>query len=217
MTNRTGRILIAAVLACGSVLAPLARAEDVPALFISNEIEEKTIAERQSDLANGAVTSEQLVEAYLALIEKIDRAGPTLRSIMSLNPNAREDARKLDAERRAGKLRGPLHGIPILLKDNIESVELPTTAGSLALAANMTNRDAPFVARLRAAGAIVLGKTNLSEWANIRSSQSISGWSAAGGLTRNPYALDRSACGSSSGSGAGGMTGTTCAASAAAR
>lgn len=202
MTNRTGRILIAAVFSWACMLAPLARAADVPALFITNEIEEKTIGERQSDLINGTVTSEQLVDAYLALIDKIDRNGPTLRSILSLNPNAREDARKLDAERKAGKLRGPLHGIPILLKDNIESVELPTTAGSLALAANLTNRDAFFVARLREAGAIILGKTNLSEWANIRSSQSISGWSAVGGLTRNPYALDRSACGSSSGSGA---------------
>jgi amidase len=165
-------------------------------------VEEKSIAQLQADLASGATTSEALVEAYLARIEAIDRAGPTLRSVLALNPRAADDARALDAERKAGKLRGPLHGIPILLKDNIDSADpLPTTAGSLALAKNVTNRDAPFVARLRAAGAIILGKTNLSEWANIRSSQSISGWSAAGGLTRNPYARDRNACGSSSGSG----------------
>ena len=109
----------------------------------------------------------------------------------------------MDAERKAGHLRGPLHGIPILVKDNIETLDpMPTTAGSLALANNITHRDAPVVARLRAAGAIILGKTNLSEWANIRSTHSISGWSAIGGWTRNPYVLDRSTCGSSAGSGA---------------
>lgn len=166
-------------------------------------VEDKSMVELQAMLANGATTSEALVAAYLARIEAIDRSGPTLRSVLALNPRAADDARALDAERKTGKVRGPLHGIPILLKDNIESADpLPTTAGSLALTANVTGRDAPFVARLRAAGVIILGKTNLSEWANIRSSRSISGWSAVGGLTRNPYALDRSACGSSSGSGA---------------
>jgi amidase len=183
----------------------------VVALIVANQlataapyaVEEKSIAELQADLAAGQTTSEALVAAYIARIEAIDRAGPTLHSVLALNPRAADDARTLDAERKAGKLRGPLHGIPILLKDNIDSADpLPTTAGSLALAKNLTNRDAPFVARLRAAGAIILGKTNLSEWANIRSSQSISGWSAVGGLTRNPYARDRNACGSSSGSGA---------------
>jgi len=165
-------------------------------------VEERTIAQLQADLTSGAVTSEQLVQAYLDRIERIDRDGPHLNSVIALNPQALEQARALDEERRQGRVRGPLHGIPILLKDNIESSENATTAGSLALAANNTNRDAPLVARLREAGAIILGKTNLSEWANIRSSASSSGWSAAGGLTRNPYALDRSACGSSSGSGA---------------
>ena len=166
-------------------------------------VEEESIAELRADLERGATTSEELVAAYISRIEEIDRAGPTLRSVLALNPRAGDDARALDAERKAGKLRGPLHGIPILLKDNIDSADpMPTTAGSLALAKNVTNRDAPFVARLRAAGAIILGKTNLSEWANIRSSQSISGWSAVGGLTRNPYARDRNACGSSTGSGA---------------
>lgn len=165
-------------------------------------VEEKSIAELQADLASGATTSQALVAAYIARIEAIDRKGPTLRSVLALNPRADDDARALDAERKAGKLRGPLHGIPILLKDNIDSADpMPTTAGSLALTKNVTGRDAPFVARLRAAGAIILGKTNLSEWANIRASQSVSGWSAVGGLTRNPYARDRNACGSSSGSG----------------
>lgn len=167
------------------------------------DVEEKSIAQLQADMTSGAVTSEQLVQAYLDRIERIDRAGPSLNSVLALNPDALEQARALDAERAAGHVRGPLHGIPILLKDNIESADnVPTTAGSLALAANLTNRDAPLVARLREAGAVILGKTNLSEWANIRSSYSTSGWSAVGGLTRNPYALDRNPCGSSSGSGA---------------
>lgn len=174
-----------------------------PASAAPYTVEEKSVADLQADLASGATTSEALVAAYIARIEAIDRTGPTLRSVLALNPRAAEDAHALDAERKAGKTRGPLHGIPILLKDNIDSADpMPTTAGSLALVKNVTNRDAPFVARLRAAGAIILGKTNLSEWANIRSSQSISGWSAVAGLTRNPYARDRNACGSSSGSGA---------------
>ena len=128
---------------------------------------------------------------------------PALHSVLAINPEARAQARALDRERAAGRVRGPLHGIPILIKDNIETADpLPTTAGSLALARNVSGRDAPLVARLRAAGAVILGKANLSEWANMRSSVSISGWSAVGGQTRNPYALDRSACGSSSGSAA---------------
>ncbi len=167
------------------------------------DVEEKTIAELQADMTSGAVTAEQLVQAYLDRIASVDAAGPGLNAVLSLNPNALADARALDQERAQGHVRGPLHGVPILIKDNIETLDpIATTAGSLALAQNVTNRDAPVVARLRAAGAIILGKTNLSEWANIRSSDSTSGWSAAGGLTRNPYALDRSACGSSSGSGA---------------
>jgi amidase len=168
----------------------------------SRLVEERSILDLQADLAAGGTTSEALVAAYLARIAAIDRAGPTLHSIISLNPEAGAQARALDAERKAGKLRGPLHGIPVLIKDNIETRELPTTAGSLALAQNMTGRDSPMAARLREAGAILLGKTNLSEWANFRSTRSISGWSAVGGLVRNPYALDRNACGSSAGSGA---------------
>jgi amidase len=166
-------------------------------------VEEKSIATLQADMAAGAISAERLVQAYLRRIEDIDEHGPALHSVLAINPRAADDARRLDAERAQGRVRGPLHGIPVLVKDNIETADpLPTTAGSLALEANLTGRDAPIVARLREAGAIVLGKTNLSEWANIRSSRSTSGWSALGGLTRNPYALDRNACGSSSGSAA---------------
>jgi amidase len=165
-------------------------------------VEEKTISQLAEDLNAGRTTSEALVRSYISRIETLDRAGPTLRSVIAVNPEAIAQAKALDAERRAGNVRGPLHGIPILIKDNIETRELPTTAGSLALKNNATGRDAPMAARLRAAGAILIGKTNLSEWANYRSTRSISGWSAVGGLVRNPYALDRNACGSSSGSGA---------------
>ena len=158
------------------------------------------LAEAQS---HGRVTSLQLVDAYLARIARLDRAGPALHSVLAINPQARAQAQALDRERLAGKVRSPLHGIPLLIKDNIETADpMPTTAGSLALAGNLGGRDAPLIARLRAAGAVILGKTNLSEWANIRSSVSVSGWSAVGGQTLNPYALDRNSCGSSSGSAA---------------
>ncbi len=163
----------------------------------------KSVKELADAQSRGRVTSLQLVDAYLERIGRLDRTGPALHSVLAINPKARAQARALDRERSAGRVRGPLHGIPILIKDNIETADpLPTTAGSLALANNYAGRDAPLVARLRAAGAVILGKANLSEWANIRSSVSISGWSAVGGQTRNPYALDRSACGSSSGSAA---------------
>ncbi len=170
---------------------------------VTYAVEEKSIAALQADMTSGRVTSEALVAAYLQRIEMLDRSGPALNSVLAVNPDAAAQARSLDDERRAGRVRGPLHGIPILIKDNIETRDpMPTTAGSLALAANITARDAPAIARLREAGAIILGKTNLSEWANIRSSRSTSGWSAIGGLTRNPYVLDRNTCGSSAGSGA---------------
>ncbi|WP_375426959.1 amidase [uncultured Sphingomonas sp.] len=165
-------------------------------------VEERSIDQLQADMTARRATSVDLVRAYLKRIEQLDRRGPTLRSIIALNPQALAQAKALDAERRAGRVRGPLHGVPVLIKDNIDTSEMPTTAGSLALRDNHTRRDAPVVARLRAAGAVILGKTNLSEWANIRSNNSMSGWSAVGGLVRNPYALDRTACGSSSGSGA---------------
>lgn len=155
------------------------------------------------DIAAGRTSSQRAVKDYLARIARIDDAGPRLNAVIATMPDAMAQARTLDAERRAGKLRGPLHGVPVLIKDNIEATgPVPTTAGSLALRNNITNRDAPLVARLKAAGAIILGKTNLSEWANIRSDNSTSGWSAVGGLTRNPHVLDRNSCGSSSGSGA---------------
>jgi amidase len=148
------------------------------------------------------LTSEQIVRTYLERIETIDRAGFELKSVLAINPNALTEARTLDTERSKGKLRGFLHGIPILIKDNIESADaMPTTAGSLALRENDTRRDSPLVARLRAEGAIILGKTNLSEWSNMRSGDAVGGWSAIGGVTRNPYALDRTASGSSTGSG----------------
>src|SRR6267154_2841080 len=164
---------------------------------------EKSVAALQQALQQGAVTSEALTAAYLARIARYDQAGPAHHSVLALNPDARLAARALDAERKAGRLRGPLHGVPMLLKDNVETLDrIATTAGSLALARSTHAADAPLAARLRAAGAIVLGKTNLSEWANFRSSQSSSGWSAVGGHTRNAYAADRNPSGSSSGSGA---------------
>ena len=172
-----------------------------PAHAAGYNVAEKSIAQLQADMTAGRVTSENLVRAYLERIQRLDRSGPKLQSVLVLNPDAIAEARTLDEERRTSGARGPLHGIPILIKDNIETLDaMATTAGSLALKDNATRRDAPVVARLRAAGAVILGKTNLSEWANIRSNSSISGWSAIGGLTRNPYALDRNACGSSSGS-----------------
>jgi amidase len=164
-------------------------------------IEGKSLVRLRSDLLDGLVTSERLVELYHERIALLDDAGPRFNAILALNPRALDDARARDAELARGEIRGLLHGIPILLKDNIESKDpLPTTAGSLALAQNFTERDAPIVARLRAAGAIILGKANLSEWANIRSSKSTSGWSAVGGLTRNAHDPLRTACGSSAGS-----------------
>lgn len=162
---------------------------------------ERSIADLQT-LLGGPLTSAALVGAYLERIARLDAAGPAFRSVIALNPEALAAARALDAERRAGKLRGPLHGIPVLIKDNIETRDpLPTTAGSLALARAFHRADAPLVARLRAAGAVILGKTNLSEWANFRSTRSSSGWSAVGGQTGNAYDVRRNPSGSSSGSG----------------
>lgn len=163
---------------------------------------EKSLATLAADLEARRVTSEQLVTLYTERIRALDQSGPELRSVISLNPQALEAARALDAERASGRVRGPLHGIPILIKDNIETADpMPTTAGSLALTDNFASQDAFAIAQLRAAGVIVLGKNNLSEWANLRSLRSTSGWSALGGLSKNPYALDRNACGSSAGSG----------------
>jgi amidase len=167
------------------------------------DIEEATIAQLQADMAAGRLTARTLVGRYLDRIRQIDRRGPRLNSVIEINPEAESIARALDRERRRGHVRGPLHGIPILLKDNIDTADrMMTTAGSLALVGDPPAQDATVAARLRAAGAVILGKTNLSEWANFRSFHSASGWSGRGGQTRNPYVLDRNPCGSSSGSGA---------------
>lgn len=152
-------------------------------------------------LRDGKLSSVQLTQAYLDRIAALDDAGPTLNAVIELNPDALLEAERLDGERKAGKSRGPMHGIPVLIKDNIDATPMVNSAGSLALAAHRPKTDAPLVVALRAAGAVILGKTNLSEWANFRSTHSMSGWSARGGLARNPYALDRSACGSSGGTG----------------
>lgn len=163
----------------------------------------KSLPEIVDGMDSGEVTSQELVSDYLDRIERLDRRGPQLQSIIALNPNALAEAKELDRLRGEGKVLGRLHGVPILLKDNIESKEpLPTTAGSYALINNVTLEDAPLVAGLRREGAIILGKTNLSEWANFRSRDSMSGWSAVGGQVKNPHMLDRNPCGSSSGSGA---------------
>lgn len=164
------------------------------------EVAEKGLAELQADMAAGKVDSETLVRSYLARISQLDRAGPQLHAVLSINPDAIREARRLDSERKAGHLRGPLHGIPILIKDNIESDgSMPTTVGSAALSGNVTHRDAEIVRRIKEAGGIILGKNNLAEWGLIRSSRPIDAWSAVGGLVKNPYSLDRSPCGSSSG------------------
>jgi amidase len=166
------------------------------------EVEEQSLGALREALERGAVTSRQLVASYLARIAKLDRGGPALKSVIELNPEADQLAKVLDEERAAKRVRGPLHGIPVLVKDNLDTADqLKTTAGSLALLdAPAPKRDSFVVQRLREAGAVLLGKTNLSEWANLRGRMSTSGWSARGGLTRNPYVTTRNASGSSSGS-----------------
>jgi amidase len=164
------------------------------------DLEEATIASLISDQQSGKRTARAIAEQYLARIDAIDRNGPSLRSVIERNPDALAIADALDAERKAKGLRGRLHGIPVLIKDNIDTADrMSTTAGSLALEGSIALKDAFIVSRLRAAGAVILGKTNLSEWANFRSTRSTSGWSGRGGLVLNPYALDRNSCGSSSG------------------
>jgi amidase len=153
-------------------------------------------------MADGTLTSRVLTQAYLDRIAAIDKAGPSLHAVIELAPDALAQADALDTERKAGHVRGPMHGLPVLLKDNIDAVGMANSAGSLALADNHPAHDAFLVARLRDAGAVILGKTNLSEWANFRSTRATSGWSSRGGQTRNPYVLDRNPCGSSAGTGA---------------
>ncbi|MDX6444216.1 MAG: amidase [Blastocatellia bacterium] len=169
----------------------------------ASELDETTIAELQSGLASGRHTAQSLVRKYLNRIEDIDKHGPAVNALIELNPDALSIAAELDKERKAKGSRGPLHGIPVLIKDNIDTHDrMTTTAGSLALGGSIPLQDSSVARKLREAGAVILGKTNLSEWANLRSSHSSSGWSGRGGQTKNPYVLDRNPCGSSSGTGA---------------
>jgi amidase len=166
------------------------------------ELNEITISELQDKMAKGEYSSEQITQIYLQRIAAIDKKGPALNAVIELNPDALVIAKAMDDERNAGKIRGPLHGIPVLIKDNIDTADkMMTTAGSLALVGHIATKDAFIVKKLRDAGAVLLGKTNLSEWANFRSSKSCSGWSSRGGQTKNPYIIDHNPCGSSSGSG----------------
>lgn len=175
-------------------------ATSTPPVF---ELDELTIADLQAGMTSGKYTAQSVAKKYLDRIGDLDKRGPAINSVIELNPDALSIAAELDRERKGGKTRGPLHGIPVLIKDNIDTHDrMTTTAGSLALGGSIPLQDS-FVARsLREAGAVILGKTNLSEWANFRSSHSTSGWSGRGGQTRNPYVLDRNPCGSSSGTGA---------------
>jgi len=163
------------------------------------ELNEETIAGLQEKMSAGKYTSEKITKMYLDRIDAIDKKGPLLNAVIELNPDALNIAKALDDERRAGKTRGPLHGIPVLIKDNINTADkMQTTAGALAMQGHVAAADAFVAKKLRAAGAIILGKTNLSEWANFRSTHSCSGWSSRGGQTKNPYILDHNPCGSSS-------------------
>jgi amidase len=198
-----GVAALTGIAAPGCDPAGAVRAVQSPPLSPPFELEEATLAELQEAMQRGKYTARSLCERYLARIDAIDRRGPTLRSVIETNPEALAIAQELDAERKAKGPRGPLHGVPILIKGNIAtSDQMATTAGSLALLGARSKEDATVARRLRDAGAVILGKTNLSEWANFRSSKSSSGWSGQGGQCLNPYALDRSPCGSSSGTGA---------------
>ena len=207
------RFLKTALIGSAAALTPLrpalgaaremANAEPVPDTK-PFELEEITISDLQEGMKSGKFTARSLVEKYSARIQEIDKNGPAINSVLELNPDALSIADSLDEERRAKGPRGPMHGVPVFIKDNIDTADrMMTTAGSLALVGSEPPQDSYVAQKLRGAGAVILGKTNLSEWANIRSSHSTSGWSGRGGLTRNPYALDRNPCGSSSGTGAG--------------
>ena len=206
----------AATIVAGATLPRPASAANAPLAVVPGSsddftIGEASIAELSEGMRSGKFTARAITQQYLGRIASLDRQGPTLRHVIETNPDALAIADALDAERRAGHMRGPLHGVPVLVKDNIDSADrMTTTAGSIALEGNTPARDAHVVALLRAAGAIVLGKTNLSEWANFRSTHSSSGWSGRGGQGRNPYALDRTPSGSSSGS-AGAVASSYCA------
>ena len=170
---------------------------------ILDDLDAADIASLQAAMQRGDISAEELTQRYLDRIAAIDDAGPTLNAVIEINPNAAAEARARDRARADGRDAGPLHGIPVLLKDNIDATPMVNSAGSLVLAEHRPAKDAPLVQSLRRAGAVIIGKANLSEWANIRSDRSTSGWSARGGQTRNPYVLDRNTCGSSSGTGAG--------------
>lgn len=194
-------LFLLAIVSLGSCAQPEAE-EALSGSIAEESLLETSIPELGKQYRDGSLTVLQAVQYYLARIEAIDQNGPGLRAVLAVNPEAEDIARALDAELKSGKDRGPLHGVPVLLKDNIDTGDKqPTTAGSRALLGNFAAEDAPIVARLREAGAIILGKTNLSEWANFRSTHSSSGWSGAGGQTHNPYHLSCNPCGSSSGSG----------------
>src|SRR5437773_3525500 len=183
---------------CSAQVAQPAPAPEVK----SFELDEITISDLQDGMKSGKFSARSLVEKYSLRIDVIDKHGPRINSVLELNPDALSIADALDRERKSKGPRGPMHGIPVLIKDNIDTADgMMTTAGSLALVGAKPPKDSFIAQKLRAAGAVILGKTNLSEWANIRSSHSTSGWSGRGGLTKNPYALDRNPCGSSSGTG----------------
>ena len=191
------------LLATSAALQGCANGRRRPSAQSSGDLEptRASVADLRGGLASGQLTTRSICEALLDRIEAIDAAGASLNSVIEVNPEALSESDRLDAERRAGQVRGPLHGIPVMLKDNIDTADgMQTTAGSLALVDSGVPRDSAVASRLRAAGALLIAKTNLSEWANFRSRQSTSGWSARGGLTRNPHFLDRNPCGSSSGS-----------------
>src|SRR6185437_8022835 len=199
---------IAGWIAAATLLLPLGLGAEPASTDSREELKfrfaEATVAQLEAAMAAGNLTSEQLTREYIARIFKLDQGGPGVNAVIELNPDALALAQRADTLRRQGHILGPLHGIPVLLKANIDTGDrMQTTAGSLALQGAPALRDATVAARLRASGAIILGKTNLSEWANFRSNSSISGWSAVGGQTHNPYGIDRNPCGSSSGSGAG--------------
>ena len=195
-----GALAAAGPIACGP--APPPAPDAAPPLSDPFPLDETTIGALQDDMASGAWTARAITEAYLTRISQLNLEGPDLRALLETNPDAVFQADALDRERQARGPRGPLHGVPVVLKDNIDTSDrMTTTAGSLALEGWVAPRDASVAARLRAAGAVLLGKANLSEWANFRSTRSSSGWSGRGGQCRNPYALDRNPCGSSSGSG----------------
>src|SRR5215212_10133613 len=196
---------LGSLLPAGDELVAEAKKRSMPGPHIAPfELDELTLSDLQSGMASGRFTSRSITQMYLSRIAELNTQGPTLRHVIETNPDALSIADALDAERKAGRVRSQLHGIPVLLKDNIDTADrMTTTAGSYALEGSIAPRDSFVAAKLRAAGAVLLGKANLSEWANFRSSHSTSGWSGRGGLAKNPYVLDRNASGSSSGSGGG--------------